>query len=271
VGRDPADGTVRRALQSLEEQGAIYRGEDKRWYHRNGRRAGAMTGQLLTADQLADRWQIPKSQVYALTRAGQIPTVKLGRYYRYRLDAIERWESETMDGAGARSLTGTRSTLTGTGSRGAAGMRRIGASWRPLSGHRTMSATTEAGPRCANTRAPAPESEVPMQHKANRRSYGTGSLFITTRADGTRVYYGKFRDASGQQVKRRIGPVRTPHEPDGLTKAQAEARLRDLIATVQADPPVPHAALSRPRPPRGSRTLRPRASRHPQCGRTAPR
>lgn len=36
VGRDPPDGTVRRALQSLEERGAIYRGEDKRWYHRNG-------------------------------------------------------------------------------------------------------------------------------------------------------------------------------------------------------------------------------------------
>lgn len=74
-----------------------------------------------------------------------------------------------------------------------------------------------------------------------RRSYGTGSLLITTRADGTRVYYGKFRDASGKQVKRRIGLVRTPHEPDGLTKSQAEARLRDLVATVQSAAPVEHA------------------------------
>jgi excisionase family DNA binding protein len=48
--------------------------------------------QLLTADQLADRWQVPKSHVYRLTREGEIPAVKLGRYYRYRLDAIERWE-----------------------------------------------------------------------------------------------------------------------------------------------------------------------------------
>ncbi|MDP9346375.1 MAG: site-specific integrase [Actinomycetota bacterium] len=81
-----------------------------------------------------------------------------------------------------------------------------------------------------------------MQDKANpRRSYGTGSMFITRRADGTRVYIGKFRAANGQQVKRRIGPVRTPHQPDGLTKAQAEARLRDLIATVQAATPVEHA------------------------------
>jgi integrase len=73
-----------------------------------------------------------------------------------------------------------------------------------------------------------------------RRSYGTGSLLTVTRVGGP-VYYGKFRDASGQQVKRRIGPVRTPHEPDGLTKSQAEARLRDLIATAAAATPVAHA------------------------------
>lgn len=75
-----------------------------------------------------------------------------------------------------------------------------------------------------------------MQRHANRRSYGTGSLF-TIRS----VYYGKFRDAAGRQVKRRIGAVRTPHEPDGLTKAQAESRLRDLIASTEAAAPVEHA------------------------------
>lgn len=54
-------------------------------------------GQLLTADQLAERWQVPKSHVYRLTREGAIPAVKLGRYYRYRLDAIERWETGDPD------------------------------------------------------------------------------------------------------------------------------------------------------------------------------
>lgn len=57
-----------------------------------------MTGQLLTADQLAERWQVPKSHVYRLTREGQVPAVKLGRYYRYRLDAIERFEVGQSDG-----------------------------------------------------------------------------------------------------------------------------------------------------------------------------
>jgi excisionase family DNA binding protein len=51
-----------------------------------------MTGQLLTAQQLAERWQVPKSHVYRLAREGAIPTVQLGRYRRWRLDAIEQYE-----------------------------------------------------------------------------------------------------------------------------------------------------------------------------------
>jgi excisionase family DNA binding protein len=46
----------------------------------------------ITAEQLAERWQVQTSHVYRLTRLGAIPAVKLGRYYRYRLDAIERFE-----------------------------------------------------------------------------------------------------------------------------------------------------------------------------------
>ena len=51
-----------------------------------------MTGQLLTADQLAERWQVPTSHVYRLARENRIPTVELGRYRRWRLDAIEQYE-----------------------------------------------------------------------------------------------------------------------------------------------------------------------------------
>jgi len=49
---------------------------------------------LLTADQLAECWQVPKSLVYRLTRDGRIPAVRLGRYYRYRVAAIEAWEHD---------------------------------------------------------------------------------------------------------------------------------------------------------------------------------
>jgi excisionase family DNA binding protein len=51
-------------------------------------------GRLLTAGNLAARWQLPRSWVYAATRDGRIPTVRLGRYRRYRLDAIEEFERE---------------------------------------------------------------------------------------------------------------------------------------------------------------------------------
>jgi excisionase family DNA binding protein len=50
--------------------------------------------QLLTAQQLAERWQIPRGQVYRLSREKRIPVVRLGKYVRYRIDAIERWEEE---------------------------------------------------------------------------------------------------------------------------------------------------------------------------------
>ncbi len=68
-----------------------------------------------------------------------------------------------------------------------------------------------------------------------RRAYGTGSII---ERKGT--YYGKWRDGD-RQVKRKLGPVRTPHRPDGLTKTQAESRLRDLIREVAASAPVAHA------------------------------
>jgi excisionase family DNA binding protein len=38
---------------------------------------------------------VPKSHVYRLTREGRIPTVRLGRYYRYRLSAVEAWERQS--------------------------------------------------------------------------------------------------------------------------------------------------------------------------------
>jgi excisionase family DNA binding protein len=49
---------------------------------------------LLTAEQLAERWQVSVSQVYRLTRDGKVEPVRVGRYYRFRLDAIERFEIE---------------------------------------------------------------------------------------------------------------------------------------------------------------------------------
>ncbi len=63
----------------------------------HGRRDRA--GTLLTADELAEILGVPTGWIYRQSRAGAIPTVKLGRYYRYRLEAIERWIVEREDAA----------------------------------------------------------------------------------------------------------------------------------------------------------------------------
>jgi integrase len=69
---------------------------------------------------------------------------------------------------------------------------------------------------------------------AAKRSYGSGSLHVVTATDGSEVWTAKWR-IDGKQVKRRIGPKRTPGRSDGLTRAQAEATLRDLMRDVTAE------------------------------------
>jgi len=67
---------------------------------------------------------------------------------------------------------------------------------------------------------------------AARRSYGTGS--VTQRGD---QWYGRWH-VDCRRVQRKLGPVRAPGTRDGLTKAQAEARLRRLIEDTAALPTV---------------------------------
>jgi excisionase family DNA binding protein len=49
---------------------------------------------LLTAGEVAQLLGVPRTWVYEQSRAGRIPTVRLGRYRRYRQEAIERWLQE---------------------------------------------------------------------------------------------------------------------------------------------------------------------------------
>jgi integrase len=67
---------------------------------------------------------------------------------------------------------------------------------------------------------------------APRRPRGTGTLMVRKDSSGRETWYGKWRVGTAQ-VKRRIGPKRTPSTRDGLTRSQAEAELRKLIGSVQ--------------------------------------
>lgn len=53
-----------------------------------------MTGNLLTASEVAELLGVPVSWVYEQSRRRRIPTVTLGRYRRYRREAIEAWVDE---------------------------------------------------------------------------------------------------------------------------------------------------------------------------------
>lgn len=49
---------------------------------------------LMTVEEVAARLRVGKSQVWRLARSGALPTVRVGRYYRWRVDAIDAWERE---------------------------------------------------------------------------------------------------------------------------------------------------------------------------------
>jgi excisionase family DNA binding protein len=47
---------------------------------------------LLTAEQVAARWQVSSAQVYRLAKNGALPVVRICRYRRFRRGAVEQWE-----------------------------------------------------------------------------------------------------------------------------------------------------------------------------------
>jgi excisionase family DNA binding protein len=62
-------------------------------------RRGSVVGlivvtRLLTVEEVAERLGVTKDWVWAQARAGRIPHVQLGRYRRFREEALERWLDE---------------------------------------------------------------------------------------------------------------------------------------------------------------------------------
>lgn len=53
--------------------------------------------QLMTIDELAALWQVPRSWIYQRTHRGAsdpLPHVKVGRLLRFRPDDVEKWLSD---------------------------------------------------------------------------------------------------------------------------------------------------------------------------------
>jgi excisionase family DNA binding protein len=53
------------------------------------------TGDVLTIEELSVYLKIPKSTLYKLVREGKVPAQKVGRHWRFRKKAIDRWLDES--------------------------------------------------------------------------------------------------------------------------------------------------------------------------------
>jgi excisionase family DNA binding protein len=62
----------------------------------DGLRAGSFpsSGDLLTAEEVASLLRVTPAWVYAQTRRKRIPHLRLGRYVRYRREALDAWMTE---------------------------------------------------------------------------------------------------------------------------------------------------------------------------------
>src|SRR5262249_5600900 len=102
----------------------------------------------------------------------------------------------------------------------------------------SMCASTQSGSAALERPDPGTGGGAPMQRQttpASRRPYGSGSLGIRIDRSGREVWYGAWR-GQGRQLKRRIGFKRNGSSCDGLTRAQAEAKLRELMDTTTVIP-----------------------------------
>lgn len=68
------------------------------------------------------------------------------------------------------------------------------------------------------------------------RAYGTGSLSKRRNSKGVESWYGQWWITPTRKASRKLGPARQPGGKTGLTEKGAEKALRDLMATVTAEP-----------------------------------
>jgi excisionase family DNA binding protein len=69
---------------------------------------------LLTAEEVASLLRVTPAWVYAQTRRRRIPHLRLGRYVRYRREALDEWIEQVESSSSlppARRRDGNRSAL----------------------------------------------------------------------------------------------------------------------------------------------------------------
>ena len=62
-------------------------------------------GAVMTIEELSVYLKIPKSTLYKLVREGKVPSQKVGRHWRFRKEAIDRWLDDLPAEAPAQAGT----------------------------------------------------------------------------------------------------------------------------------------------------------------------
>jgi excisionase family DNA binding protein len=70
--------------------------------------SGPLVDGVLTAEEVAALLQVTPAWVYAETRSGRIPHLRLGRYVRYRRSALLMWMEETERASNIRQRSRAR-------------------------------------------------------------------------------------------------------------------------------------------------------------------
>ena len=55
------------------------------------------TGQVMTADEVAELLRVHRSTIYRLLKTGQIPFFRMGSDYRFSRQAIDEWRKSQED------------------------------------------------------------------------------------------------------------------------------------------------------------------------------
>lgn len=63
-------------------------------------------GEVLTIDELSAYLKIAKSTLYKLAQEGKLPAQKVGRHWRFRREAIDRWLDKSSPGGAALGKAG---------------------------------------------------------------------------------------------------------------------------------------------------------------------
>jgi excisionase family DNA binding protein len=74
-------GGLLEALRAADLQATLANGSESK--------ASGIEGELLSAEQIAARFNVKKSWIYERARLGKLPYVQLGRYRRFRLADVE--------------------------------------------------------------------------------------------------------------------------------------------------------------------------------------